>query len=173
MSRIIPTVDESNYKHWAWSRPDGKYEGPFNNHFLADRARTYSGGGGYLIRCSAVGVILPTRQDDGTYIDAGDIHNPVVPTIEEKKSMDKKIDEIKHGTLTYTGQGKTGEVLQASADRIARQEAHMAKFGVKLPPPVYAPGSLTDSGTASDMFHVSHVEHSQKQLFFSPRKSLA
>lgn len=172
MTRTIPTVDESNYKHWAWSRPDGKYEGPFNNHFLADRARTSGGGGGYLIRCSAVGVILPTRQEDGSYVDAGDIHNPIVPTIEERKTMDKKIDEIKHGTLTYTGQGKTGEVLQASADRIAAQEAHMAKFGIKLPPPVYAPGSLTDAGTASEMFHISHVEHSQKPLVTDTLKSI-
>jgi len=164
MPHILPSVDESNFNHWAWYKPDGKVAGPFTNHFLADKARHSGGGGGYLTRCSAVGVLLPLKQEDGTYLHMGDIHNPLVPTFEERLNMNKKIDDIKHGTLTYTGQGKTGEVLQSSADRISRQEEHMAKFGIKLPPPVYAPGSLTDSGTASEMFHVSHVEHSQKPL---------
>ena len=167
MTHILPSVDESNFNHWAWYKPDGKVAGPFTNHFLADKARHSGGGGGYLTRCSAVGVLLPLKQEDGTYLHMGDIHNPPVPTFEEKLKMDKKIDDIKHGTLSYTGTGKTGEVLQSSADRIVRQEEHMAKFGIKLPPPVYAPGSLTDSGTASEMFHVSHVEHSQKPLVTS------
>lgn len=98
MTRILPSVDESNFNHWAWFKPDGKVAGPFGNHFLADKARHFGGGGGYLMRCSAVGVILPEKQADGTYRDMGDIHNPPVPTFEEKITMDKKIDDIKHGT---------------------------------------------------------------------------
>lgn len=158
-----------NYDHYAVELPNGMYLGPYRNWQQAEIAKTHNSGK-FIIRCTGIGELQPFVASDGSVYDTGTIDNPTNilisgPTASKnttEKSM--KTENNNSGKLTYTGQGKTGEVLQSTADRIARQEEHMAKFGIKLPPPVFAPGSLTDSGTASEMFHISHVEHTQKPM---------
>lgn len=68
------------------------------------------------------------------------------------------------GSLVFTGHGKTGEVLEASKARVERHEAHMESFGLRAPPPVYAPGSLVDQKAAGDRFRISHAEWSKLPL---------
>ena len=157
------------YDHYAVELPNGKYLGPFRTWQQADIAKTHNSGK-FILRCTGIGELQPFTASDGSVYDTGTISNPTNrlmsgPTADktQEKTM-PTTNENNSGRLTYTGQGTTGEVLQSTADRIARQEEHMSKFGIKLPPPVFAPGSLTDSGTASEMFHISHVEHTRKPL---------
>ena len=88
----IPTVNEALYDHYAWVRPDESCAGPFRYRIQAVHEQENNGGGGYLIRCSSIGVLLSDRQPDGTYLDLGDVKNPnfpryissTLPTDEEK-----------------------------------------------------------------------------------------
>ena len=171
------TTKTLNYDHYAVELQNGSYLGPFRNWQHAEISKSHNSGK-FILRCTGIGELQPFVAADGSVYDCGTIDKPsnilvsgpAASNITEK-SMTSPNDN-NSGRLTYTGQGKTGEVLQSSADRIARQEEHMSKFGIKLPPPVFAPGSLTDSGTASEMFHISHVEHSQKPLVTETLKAI-
>lgn len=143
--------------------------------------------------CTTDGRVLPGRRLDGGWVEEGTklmlpfqsvpegaveelldtqvplpAKVPVVPVTPKAapKAAAKPlvVTPGEQGSLVFTGVGTAGQVLEASRQRVERHEQHMADFGLKLPPPVYAPGSLVHQEAAGGMFRVSHKDWAAQPL---------
>lgn len=146
----VASYNTAAFQWWAYIPPAGKGEGPFDSEWKAEAARERNNGAGRIVRCTSLGFLEPVVAPGSGYWDLGSIREPLdEPPYVPAASVG----------LRYTGTGTVGEVHAPSAERVARQDAVLRERGIVLPPPVYAPGSLTESETAGRMFRISHTEH--------------
>ncbi len=148
------------YNHYCvLAKGNAGSSGPFAEKERADwvyEKRTQMGETVCVHRCTKDGELKPGVREDGVMCYGGTMRlTPSAPMV---------VTPGVQGELTFTGNGTAGQVLEASRQRVERHESHMEGFGLKLPPPVYAPGSLVHQEAAGGMFRLSHKDWASQPL---------